>query len=59
MARPRTAMRHIREVLRLSHEAGLSHREIATSLRIAATTVRRYLERAAHAGLAWPLARRA
>ena len=38
MARPRTAMRHIREVLRLFHEAELSHRQIAVSLRIAATT---------------------
>jgi transposase len=55
MARPRTAMRHIREVLRLFHEAELSHRQIAASLRIAATTVRRYLERAEAAGLGWPL----
>jgi hypothetical protein len=35
MARPRTAMREIREVLRLCHEAGLSERQIARSLRIA------------------------
>jgi transposase len=55
MARPRTAMRHIREVLRLFHEAELSHRQIAVSLRIAATTVRRYLDRAQAAGLGWPL----
>src|SRR5947209_467553 len=55
MARPRTAMRHIREVLRLFHEAELSHRQIAVSLRIAATTVRRYLDRAEAAGLSWTL----
>jgi transposase len=55
MARPRTAMRDIREALRLSCEAELTHRQIATSLRIAATTVRRYLARAEQAGLSWPL----
>src|SRR5437763_15764828 len=55
MARPRTAMREIREVLRLCHEAGLSERQIAGSLRIAASTVHRYLDRAASAGLGWPL----
>jgi transposase len=48
-------MRDIREVLRLSCEAGLSHRQIAASLRIAASTVRRYLDRAEQAGLGWPL----
>lgn len=55
MARPRTAMRYIREALRLFYEAGLSHRQVAVSLRLAATTVRRYLERAEAAGLGWPL----
>jgi transposase len=55
MARPRTAMRYIREALRLFYEGGLSHRQVAVSLRIAATTVRRYLDRAEAAGLGWPL----
>ena len=55
MARPRTAMRDIRQVLRLTHEAGLSERQIAGSLRIAASTVHRYLDRAGQAGLGWPL----
>jgi transposase len=55
MARPRTAMRDIREVLRLTHEAGLSERQIAAATRIAASTVHRYLDRAARAGLGWPL----
>jgi transposase len=57
MARPRTAMRDIREVLRLTHEAGLSQRQISASLRIAPSTVSRYLERAGQAGLGWPLPR--
>jgi transposase len=48
-------MRDIREVLRLFYEVELSHRQIAVSLRIAATTVRRYLDRAQAAGLGWPL----
>lgn len=55
MARPRTAMRNIREALRLSCDAGLSTHQVAASLRIARTTVRRYLERAERAGLSWPL----
>lgn len=55
MARPRTAMRKIKEVLRLTHQAGLSEREIAGSLGIAASTVHRYLDRATRAGLSWPL----
>ena len=47
MARPRTAMREIREVLRLAHAAGLTERRIAASVRIAPSTVHRYLDRAA------------
>ena len=53
MARPRTAMREIREVLRLARAGGLSERQIAASVRIAASTVHRYLDRAAQAGLGW------
>lgn len=55
MARPRTAMRNIREVLRPSHEAGLSPRQVETSLGLSRITVRRYLDRAQDAGLGWPL----
>jgi len=55
MARPRTAMREIREVLRLAHAGGLSERQVAASVRIAPSTVHRYLDRAARAGLGWPL----
>jgi transposase len=55
MARPRTAMRDIREVLRLKHGAGLTERQIARSVRLARSTVHRYLERAGLAGVSWPL----
>lgn len=55
MARPRTAMRKIREVLRLSWDVGLSPRQVQTSLGVSRITVRRYLERAERAGLGWPL----
>jgi transposase len=55
MARQRIAMRHILDVLRLKHEARLSHRQIATSLGISLGAVTAYLQRAAAAGLAWPL----
>jgi transposase len=48
-------MRTIKEVLRLRHEGGLSHRAIAQSCGIAASTVGDYLKRAAAAGLSWPL----
>jgi transposase len=47
-------MRDIREALRLS-DAGLSNRQIARSLQVAASTVDRYLKRVAEAGLSWPL----
>jgi transposase len=48
-------MRKIREVLRLKHDCRLSCREIAHSCGIARSTVSDYLNRAARAGLSWPL----
>ena len=48
-------MRKIRELLRLKYELGRSHREIATSLGIANSTVSDYVRRARAAGLSWPL----
>lgn len=48
-------MRHIREILRLRHEAGATDRMIARSLGIARSTVGLTLERVAAAGLSWPL----
>jgi transposase len=47
-------MRKIREVLRLK-ASGLSFRAIARVCLIGKSTVREYLERAAEAGLTWPL----
>lgn len=48
-------MREIRDVLWLARAGGLSERRIAASVRIAPSTVHRYLDRAARAGLGWPL----
>ena len=55
MSRERLSMRKVKEVLRLRHEHGLSHRAIATSCGIGVTTAREYLVRAKQAGLSWPL----
>ena len=51
----RLLMRKIREILRLRHEQGLSHREIAQACFIGAGTVSRYLHKTAERGLGWPL----
>ena len=51
----RLSMRKIREPLRLKYELGRSHREIATSLGIANSTVSDYVRRASAAGFSWPL----
>lgn len=48
-------MRQIREVLRLYHEVHLGERRIAAICLVGRGTVQRYLERAAAAGVAWPL----
>ncbi len=48
-------MRKLRELLRLKHEAGLSHRAIARACTLGLGTVTAYLQRAALAGLTWPL----
>jgi hypothetical protein len=55
MPRPRTAMRKIREVLRLGLGQGLSPRQVAASLSLPRITVRRYLERTHLADVSWPL----
>jgi len=47
-------MRKIRDVLRL-RTVGLSKRQIAGSLNIGRTAVRDYIDRAARAGVSWPL----
>lgn len=51
----RLSMRKIREVLRLSWEAGLTARQIAGSLQLARSTVGECLRRFHESGLSWPL----
>lgn len=48
-------MRKIRETLRLKFEAGLTDREIATSVGASRSTVQECLRRVREAGLGWPL----
>lgn len=55
MATKRLSMRKIKEVLRLSVEAGLSQRGIAQALNLGLGTVSTYLKRARQAGITWPL----
>ena len=55
MSQKRLSMRKIRELLRLKYDLGRSHREIARSLGIAASTVSDYVRRASAAGFSWPL----
>ena len=55
MATTRLPMRRLRELLRLKYEAGLSHRAIAQACMVGLGTVTSYLQRAAAAGLTWPL----
>jgi transposase len=51
----RLSVRQIKEVLRLKHALGLSHREIAQSLHISSSTVSDYLRLAKAAQVHWPL----
>jgi transposase len=46
-------MRKIREVLRLRHECGCQHRQIALACHMSSSTVGDYLGRAERAGLTW------
>lgn len=55
MPRPRSAMRKVREVLRLVLCEGLSRRQAAASLGMPFSTVYGYVSRAMAAGLSWPL----
>jgi transposase len=48
-------MRKLREILRLKHEAGRPHREIAKACAVGVGTVSEYVQRACAAGLSWPL----
>ena len=51
----RLPMRKIRDVLRLKHDRGLTHRAVAQACSIGVATVTLYLQRAAALGLGWPL----
>ena len=53
--RPRSAMRKIREILRLALGEGLSRRTTAAATGLPYTTVSDHLVRATKAGLGWPL----
>jgi len=55
MPRPRTAMRKIRDVLRLTFAEHFSRRQVSASLGIPFTTVCEYVDRSRQAGLSWPL----
>ncbi len=55
MPRPPTAMRKIREVLRLTFAEDLSSRQVGAALHLPRTTVADHVARARTAGLAWPL----
>jgi DNA-directed RNA polymerase specialized sigma24 family protein len=48
-------MRQLKEVLRLKHQADLTDRQIGRSCGLSHTTVSTYLQRAAQAGVSWPL----
>jgi transposase len=53
--RPRSDMRKIREVLRLTFGEGLSRRRVAAASGVPVMTVSGYVRRATAAGLGWPL----
>ena len=55
MPTERVAMRRVREMLRLSRDAGLATREVARRTDVAPSTLREMLRRFERSGLAWPL----
>src|SRR5258708_21435570 len=55
MTRMRMSMRKIREVLRLTHELGLSVREVREATGIGKTAVSEYVRRAKVVGITWPI----
>jgi len=48
-------MLKLKEILRLHHEAQLSHRQISRSLALSVGVISKYLTRARQAGIVWPL----
>jgi hypothetical protein len=55
MAGMRMSMRKIREVLRLTHELGLSVRQVPEATGVGKTAVSEYVSRARVAGITWPV----
>lgn len=55
MPTERIAMRRVRELLRLSRDAGLATREVARRTGVAPSTLREMFRRFERSGLAWPL----
>ncbi len=55
MPTERLSMRRIRDLLRLTFENGLSHRQVAAALGLSKGATSVYLRRARGAGLTWPL----
>ena len=55
MGQARLSMRKIEEILRLKYEVGLTHRAIAQSCGVSASTVSEYVTHARAAGVSWPL----
>ena len=48
-------MRKIREVLRLTHELGLSVRQVCAATGVGKTAVNEYVSRARVLGITWPI----
>jgi hypothetical protein len=55
MSAKRTAMRKLREVLWLSHSAGLSIRQISASTKISVGSIQNVLKLAEQLKISWPL----
>ena len=55
MAKMRVSMRKIREVLRLTHELGLSVRQVKDATGVGKTAVNEYVSRARVIGITWPI----
>jgi transposase len=55
MAGKRVSMRKIREVLRLTHELGLSVRQVSEATGVGKTAVNEYVARAKVIGITWPI----
>ena len=59
MPTERIAMRKVREILRLTYDAGLPSREVARLVGVGSTGVRVMLQRCRASKLDWPLSGRA